>query len=101
MSRSLWDPVDPTQVGSVAPGFQYRVNGEVYRFAREETLRRFMQSPTRYCGMLRDAVSGNRFEPTPRSPEVFWIGGPYFFQSDSTKATFIADPQRYSVIRLM
>jgi len=77
------------------------VNGEVYRFAGEETLRRFIKAPTRYCGTLRDPVTGIRFEPTSRSPELFWIGGPYFFRSDTSKATFISDPHRYTVIRLM
>jgi len=27
------------------------------------------------------------------------VGGPYFFESDSTKLRFVEDPHRYEVIR--
>ena len=33
MSRILFDPVDPTQIGSLDPKLWARVNGEIYRFA--------------------------------------------------------------------
>jgi len=101
LQRALWDPVDPTRVGSLVDSLQYRVNGEVYRFASGRTLRRFIDTPTRWCGLLRDPVTGNRFHPTARSPQAFWVTGPYFFQNDSTKARFVADPHRYEIIRRM
>jgi len=101
LARALHDPVDPARVGSVEPGFQYRVNGEVYRFASVQNLKRFMETPTRWCGLLRDPVTGHRFEPRTDSPWAFWVGGPYYFESDSTKAVFIEDPHRYTVNRLM
>jgi YHS domain-containing protein len=99
--RALWDPVDPTRLGSLDPALQFRVNGETYRFSSERNLRRFMLSPKTWCGMLRDPVSGHRFLPTRRSPEAYWIGGPYFFESEATKARFVEDPHRYEVIRRM
>ena len=99
--RALWDPVDPRRLGSLDPALQFRVNGEVYRFSRPRTLRRFMKSPTRWCGAVRDPVSGHAFFPSARSPEAYWIGGPYFFESDSTKARFVDDPHRFEIIRRM
>ena len=99
MQRALWDPVDPRYLGSLADTLEYRVNGEVYRFSSTKTLRQFMKTPTRWCGVLRDPVTACRFVPSDRSPEAYWIGGPYFFESDSTKERFIADPHRYEVIR--
>jgi YHS domain-containing protein len=39
--------------------------------------------------------------PTRRSPEAYWIGGPYYFENDSTKARFVDDPHRYEIIRRM
>ena len=101
LQRALWDPVDPRRTGSLRPELQFRVNGEVYRFSSDRTLRRFMRSPTHWCGTLRDPVSGRRFMPTPRSPEAYWIGGPYFFESESTKARFVGEPRRYEIIRRM
>lgn len=99
--RALWDPVKPSRLGSLDPVLQYRVNGEVYRFSSERTLQRFMKSPTRWCGTVRDPVNGCRFKPSARSPEAHWIGGPYYFESDSTKARFVEDPQAYAIIRRM
>ncbi len=101
LSRALWDPVDPTRIGSLDAALQFRVNGEVYRFADERTLRRFMLSPTLWCGALRDPVSGRRFLPSSRSPEAYWLGGPYFFENDGNKAKFVEDPHRYEIIRRM
>ena len=101
LQRALWDPVDPRRTGSLLPELQFRVNGEVYRFASERTLRRFMQAPTHLCGLLRDPVTGRRVMPTRRSPEAYWIGGPYFFESESTKARFVDEPRRYEIIRRM
>jgi len=101
LQRALWDPVDPRQTGSLHPELQFRVNGEVYRFSSERNLRRFMKTPTQWCGKVRDPVSGNKFMPTARSPEAYWIGGPYFFESESTKARFVDDPHRYEIIRRM
>ena len=99
--RALWDPVEPSRLGSLDPALQFRVNGETYRFATERTLRKFMLAPKSWCGMLRDPVTGNKFMPTRRSPEAYWIGGPYFFESESTKTKFVEDPHRYEVIRRM
>ncbi len=99
MQRALWDPVDPNQLGSLKDELHFRVNGEVYRFASTANLRRFMQAPQLWCGLLRDPVTGERFWPSTRSPEAYWVGGPYFFTSDSTKARFVADPKKYEVVR--
>jgi YHS domain-containing protein len=101
LQRALWDPVAPQHLGSLDATLQYRVNGEVYRFSSTATLRQFMKAPTRWCGMLRDPITGSRFMPSPRSPEAYWIGGPYFFESDSTKSLFIDDPHKYEIIRRM
>lgn len=99
--RALWDPVEPARLGSLDPRLQFHVNGEAYRFADERNLRRFMLAPKNWCGLLRDPVTGHKFMPTRRSPEAYWIGGPYFFESESTKAVFVGDPHRYEVIRRM
>jgi len=99
MSRVLWDPVDPTSLGSLDPKLSARVNGEIYRFARPATLERFRREPVRWCGILRDPVSGRRFIPDRFSPHLAYKDGPYFFASDSTHAAFRADPERYAIHR--
>lgn len=101
MQRALYDPVDPALLGSLAPELQFRVNGEVYRFGSERTLRRFMADPLLYCGLLRDPVSARKFMPSTKSPNVYYVGGPYVFESDSTLARFLADPHRYEIVRAL
>ena len=58
MQRALYDPVDPQLLGALTADLQFRVNGEVYRFGAERTLRRFMEEPELWCGLLRDPVTG-------------------------------------------
>jgi len=101
LQRAMWDPVDPEQLGSLAETLHYRVNGEVYRFGSKRTLARFVETPQLWCGLLRDPVTGERFWPSMRSPEVYWVGGPYFFASDSAKAAFVANPKKYEVVRVL
>ena len=93
--------MDPQLLGSLESDLQFRVNGEVYRFGAEKTLRRFMQEPELWCGLLRDPVNGSRFLPSTRSPRVYFVGGPYYFASDSTRDRFLGDPSHFEVKRAM
>jgi YHS domain-containing protein len=99
MSRTLWDPVDPTSLGSLDRRLHTKVNGEIYRFARPLTLARFRRDPVRWCGILRDPVSGARFVPTRRSPRWDYRDSPYFFTGDSTRRAFVATPERWAIHR--
>jgi YHS domain-containing protein len=100
MSRALWDPVDPHEIGSLDPRLHTRVNGEIYRFSRRETLLRFRHEPVRWCGVLRDPVNAKRFIPNRVSRRLDYTDGPYFFCGDSTFAVFRANPTRYAIHRL-
>ncbi len=99
MSRSVFDPVDTTRVASLSPRLRAHVNGEIYRFANALTLVRFRRDPVRWCGILRDPVTGVRFVPSRRSPRVRMSDGPYFFVSDSSAGAFRADTARYAIRR--
>lgn len=98
MSQSLWDPVDPRRLGSLDPALQTTVNGEIYRFGSRGTLRRFERDPLRWCGLLRDPVTGARFYAKPHAPRCEW-NGPYYFASDSTRVVFLTNPWEYMVVR--
>lgn len=101
MQRALWDPVDPTRIGSLDDSLHASVNGEVYRFADGRNRRRFQRAPVLWCGLLRDPVTGERFWPSTASPHATWNGGPYYFNSDSSRAAFLRAPRRYEVVRVM
>ncbi len=99
MSRSLFDPLDTTRVASLSPRLRTRVNGEIYRFASTLTLARFSHDPVRWCGILRDPVTGVRFFPNHHSPRYDLPDSPYFFLSDSSRQAFRADTARYAIHR--
>ena len=99
MSRTLWDPVDTTCLGSLDPRLHAKVNGEIYRFSRTSTLAKFRHDPVRWCGILRDPVSGARFVPNRRSPRHDLQDSPYFFTSDSTRRVFVAAPEQFAIHR--
>ena len=99
MQRALWDPVDPTRLGSLEEPLHLRVNGEVYRFADATDLARFHAAPYLWCGLLRDPVTGERFVPSAQSPATFWNDGPYYFASERSRARFLAAPRQYQVVR--
>jgi len=91
--------VDPTQLGSLEPRLHARVNGEIYRFARPATMARFRRDPLRWCGILRDPVTGVRFVPDRESPRIQYQDGPYFFLTDSTRQAFQSSPERFAIHR--
>jgi YHS domain-containing protein len=99
LSRSLWDPVDTTSVASLDRSLRARVNGEIYRFARAVTRDRFRRDPVRFCGILRDPVSGVRFRPGRLSPHLVFDDCPYFFASDSTRDVFRRNATAYAIHR--
>jgi YHS domain-containing protein len=99
MSRTLWDPVDPTKLGSLDPKLRAKVNGEIYRFSGKKTLARFKKDPAMWCGILRDPVNGVRFIPSLEAQSVQFQDSPYFFWSDSTQRIFSAAPERYAIHR--
>ena len=70
-----------------------------YNLAGEKTLRRFIEEPELWCGLLRDPVTGERFLPSTKSPRVWFTTGFYYFRSDATRDQFIEDPLRYEVRR--
>lgn len=99
LGRTLWDPVDPRRLGSLDARFRSRVNGEIYRFADSTSLGRFQRKPARWCGVLRDPVSGVRFVPNRASRQLEWVDGPYFFTCDSTRLEFCRNPALFAIQR--
>lgn len=99
MSRTLWDPVEPKRLGSLDPKLRAHVNGEIYRFARAATLSRFLRNPVRWCGIVRDPVSGVCFVPDRCTPRLEWADGPYFFTCDSTRLEFSRAAGVYAIQR--
>ena len=68
------------------------VNWEIFFFSNEERKSMFDEDPIRYCGLITDPVSKERFQPTEASPRFDYRGRPYFFASQATVGSFKSMP---------
>jgi YHS domain-containing protein len=80
----------------ISAGMSARVNHEIYFFSTPAAKRKFAADPIRWCGLVTDPVSKERFRPAKSSPRVDHAGRPYFFASDSTRAAFASDPAAFA-----
>jgi len=72
------------------------LNYEIYYFSDEAARERFAANPAKYCGILTDPITRQRFKPVESSPNLVHDGRPYYFLSDSTKTVFSAMPDMYA-----
>jgi YHS domain-containing protein len=88
--------VHPTRRARAVAELRAEVNHEIYYLHDRATLARFKSNPRRYCGLVTDPVSHQRFRPTARSPRVVHAGRPYYFIRQSTWRTFRAHPDSFA-----
>ena len=101
MKTSLTCPVNKRQRARFENDLMSRVNHEVYFFSDSQAKRKFDEKPWKWCGVVTDPVSHERFRPERKSPRTDWMGRPYFFGSDSTRTVFLADPAPYAFAKPM
>lgn len=97
-------PVTVVERGSWVEGrpqWGARHRGRTYLFAGPEQQRAFLADPDRYApGLSGDdpvlAFEGGRSEPGRRAFGVTYQSRMYLFSSPETRATFTADPDRYT-----
>lgn len=82
--------VDKNRKAIIDSDHMAHVNYELYFFAGEKQRDRFLKNPTKYCGIVTDPVSRQRFVPTRNSPRFDYDNNPYYFISDSTMTVFQA-----------
>ena len=87
--------VDPSRQAILDADHRVLVNHEVYFFSSAEAKARFVKNPLKYCGLVTDPVSRERFRPSRSSPKTTYAGRLYFFSSPKTLETFRAMPERY------
>lgn len=90
------DAIDPDRDAVLDRAHRSFVNWETFFFADTASKRRFDADPLRWCGILTDPVSRQRFVPGDRSPRSEYGGRPYFFYTDANKAVFDASPDTYA-----
>ncbi|MFM8413647.1 MAG: thioredoxin family protein [Planctomycetota bacterium] len=97
-------PVTVVERGSWVEGrpqWGARHRGRTYLFAGPEQQRAFLADPDRYAPALSGddpvlAFEGGRSEPGRRAFGVTYQSRMYLFSSPETRATFTADPDRYT-----
>ncbi|MCH9032524.1 MAG: hypothetical protein IIB00_09745 [candidate division Zixibacteria bacterium] len=72
------------------------MNYEIYYFANEHHKRQFDSQPLRYCGLVTDPISHERFYPGEKSPRLLHSNQNYYFTADSNLAVFRAMPSKYA-----
>lgn len=101
MKASLRCPVNPKQAARFENELRSYVNYEAYFFSEAKAKKKFEQQPWKWCGRVTDPITRERFVPAKKSPQTAYGGRPYFFRSDSTRAVFLADAERYAKPRPM
>jgi YHS domain-containing protein len=94
MKVSLRCPVRPARRAIFDSSLRMKVNQDIFFFSNTSAMKTFRKDPIRYCGVLTDPVSRERFRPTRQSPHVTFRGREYYFAADATLARFQAQPER-------
>lgn len=92
--------VDPARPGVVSAQTRRFVNWEVFYLADARAAARFDADPCRYCTVLTDPVTRQRFRPGPDAPHLRHGGRVWYFPSDSSRAVFAAAPDSSRVPEL-
>jgi YHS domain-containing protein len=73
------------------------VGHDIFYFSGTTERNLFRKNPLRYCRRLTDPVTLKRFKPSRGSPHLKWMGRPYYFASDSTRAAFASMPDSFAI----
>ena len=87
--------VDTLRPAVISDDYRVLLGFESFFFADSAALQMFLSDVPRYCGVLTDPVSKERFRPDPDSPRSEYNDRPYLFASASTKSLFEAMPDMY------
>jgi len=93
--------VHPDKTAKPKPEWTARFNWEVFMFSSAKARKAFDRDPLRYCGMLTDPVSEQRFQPNAESPWAVHNARKYYFQSEADRATFVAAPDSFAARKKM
>ena len=84
--------VYPKRKAIVDSSLRTKVNWELFYFSSKAAKDLFVKNPLRYCGLLTDPVTRQRFQPTAKSPHATYRGREYYFSADSCRTRFLGTP---------
>lgn len=89
-------PVNVDRFALIDSNHAVRLNYEWFFCSSDEAFAAFEKDPIRYCGILTDPVTLQRFLPGDESPVIEHGGISYYFWNDSTRITFQMMPDMYA-----
>lgn len=87
--------MDSTKSAVIDSAHYTCIGYETYFFSSAELKRKFDLNMARYCGVVTDPVTKQRFIPGDESPHMFSGNREFFFASDSTMRVFAAMPMDF------
>jgi YHS domain-containing protein len=88
--------IDPAQPALIDSAHRISIGYETYFVSGDEAKRRFEADVMRYCGVLTDPVTKERFRPTASSPHTRHDDREYYFASQNSLSMFAAMPDMYA-----
>lgn len=93
------DWFDTTRTAVLDAEHTSRVNHDVFVFASDESKARFDEDPVAQCGTVRDPVTLVAFRPLEASPTLLHEDRWFVFESEASRAAFVADVDSFAVPR--
>ena len=92
--------VNSGESATIDPAYMRQVNWETFFFSDSSAMNEFDSDPIKYCGILTDPISRQRFRAGVESPHSQFDGRNFYFWSDSSKQKFDMMPAMYSAPNL-
>lgn len=95
-SLSFQCAVNPGQSAKIDAAYVRQVNWETFYFSDSAAMEKFDSNVLKYCRILTDPVTRQRFIPGQKSPHSLFGEREFYFWSDSSKQKFDMMPAIYS-----
>ena len=93
---SFLGTIDKSKSAVVSDSTIRQVNWETFLFSDKSAAEKFDNNPIKYCGILTDPITRQRFRPGVDSPTSEYEGRKFYFWTIESKETFDRMPAYYS-----
>jgi YHS domain-containing protein len=87
--------VFPQRMARIDTSLRRRIGHDLFYFSSAQAMKLFDRDPLKYVKRLSDPVTSARFAVKRTSRRSVYRDRAYYFSADSTKATFLADPEAW------
>jgi len=92
--------VSPEKSATIDSSFMRQINWETFYFSDSAAMKKFDSDVLKYCGILTDPITRQRFHPGHNSPQSLYGEKHFYFWSDSSKLKFDMMPATFNVPNL-